>query len=133
MAKVAIIEDDGAIQEMYTLKLGRAGFDVKSASNGVEGLALAEKFKPDIILLDLMMPEMNGDEMLEKMRATPWGKDIKVVVLTNISESEAPDNLEKLDVKYYIVKALHTPTQVVDITKAVAAAKPGESLNMNIA
>ncbi len=119
-SKVAIIEDDAAIQHMYRLKLSRAGFKVCSAHTGIEGLELIEQFKPAVVLLDLMMPEMNGDEMLEKMRATPWGKDIKVVVLTNISESEAPEKLKNLDVKYYIVKAQHTPTQVVTITQAVA-------------
>src|SRR5690242_5097809 len=117
MAKIAIIEDDPAIQQMYKLKLGREGFQVQVAANGREGLELVEKFHPDLILLDLMMPEMNGDEMLEKMRATNWGKDIKVIALTNISKTEAPAKLKQLGVDEYIVKAYHTPTEVASIIK----------------
>jgi DNA-binding NarL/FixJ family response regulator len=64
-----------------------------------------------------MMPEMNGDEMLEKMRATDWGKNIKVVVLTNVGEQEAPDKLKAMQVRAYIVKAEMTPKQVAELAK----------------
>jgi CheY-like chemotaxis protein len=65
------------------------------------------------------MPIMNGDEMLERLRSTNWGKDIKVIILTNISKDEAPSNLRFLDVERYIVKAHHTPQQVIDIIQEV--------------
>ena len=117
MAKIAIIEDDPAIQQMYKLKLGREGFQVQVAANGREGLELVEKFHPDLILLDLMMPEMNGDEMLEKMRATNWGKDIKVVVLTNKGEQEIPEKVRQLNVSAVILKADMTPRQVAELVK----------------
>ena len=66
--KVAIVEDDQAISQMYRFKFEAEGYEVETAANGKLGLELVEKMKPDIILLDLMMPEMNGDEMLKKMR-----------------------------------------------------------------
>ena len=117
MAKVAIIEDDLAIAQMYRIKFESEGFDVDTAENGKAGLELCEKMRPDIVLLDLMMPEMTGDEMLQKLRATDWGKNTKVLILTNMGETEAPDDLKKLNVLDYIVKADMTPRQVADLVK----------------
>jgi DNA-binding response OmpR family regulator len=117
MVKIAIIEDDQAISQMYRLKFDAEGYEVETASNGKIGLELAEHMRPDIILLDLMMPVMNGDEMLEKMRATDWGKDIKVIILTNVGEQEAPETLERLNVRRFIVKADMTPRQVAELVK----------------
>lgn len=117
MSKIAIIEDDLAIAQMYRLKFEAEGFEAEIAENGKLGLVLCEKIKPDIVLLDLMMPEMNGDEMLEKMRSTDWGKKIKVMILTNIGEQEAPESLKNLDVMGYIVKANMTPHQVADLVR----------------
>jgi DNA-binding response OmpR family regulator len=123
MSKVAIIEDDQAISQMYRIKFEAEGFEVETAENGKLGLELADTMRPDIILLDLMMPEMNGDEMLQKLRATSWGKHIKVIILTNVGEQEAPDVLDKLDVRRFIVKAEMTPRQVAEMVKAELAAK----------
>lgn len=116
--KVAIIEDDLAIAQMYRIKFEAEGYEVETASNGRYGLELAENMHPDIILLDLMMPEMSGDEMLVKMRATDWGKDIKVIILTNMGEQEAPDIVKQLSVRRFIVKAEMTPRQVAEVVKA---------------
>lgn len=123
MYKLAIIEDDQAISQMYRLKFDTEGFEVETASDGKLGLELAEKMRPDIILLDLMMPGMNGDEMLAKLRKTPWGKRIKVIILTNMGEQEAPEALKKLDVCRFIVKAEMTPRQVAEMVKAELAEK----------
>jgi DNA-binding response OmpR family regulator len=122
MAKSAIIEDDLAIAQMYRLKFEAEGYKVEIAENGKLGLALCEEMKPDLVLLDLMMPEMNGDEMLAKMRSTDWGKDIKVIILTNVGQQEAPDQLQKLQVCAYIVKAEMTPKQVAELAKKELAA-----------
>ena len=70
--------------------------------------------KPDIILLDLMMPEMNGDEALEKIRASDWGKNIKVIILTNMGEQEIPPKVKELGVSGVILKADMTPRQVAE-------------------
>lgn len=117
MPNIAIIEDDQAISQMYRFKFEAEGFNVQTAENGKLGLALAESMKPDIILLDLMMPEMTGDEMLEKLRATAWGKDIKVIILTNVGEQEIPDNVKQLGVSDVILKADMTPRQVANLVK----------------
>jgi DNA-binding response OmpR family regulator len=117
MIKIAIIEDDPAISQMYRFKFEGQGFDVQTAGNGRLGLELAETMKPDIILLDLMMPEMNGDEMLEKLRATDWGRPIKVIVLTNVGEHEVPARVKELGVSGIILKADMTPSQVAEFVK----------------
>jgi DNA-binding response OmpR family regulator len=122
MAKIAIIEDDQAISQMYRIKFESEGYTVETAENGKLGLALAETLKPDIILLDLMMPEMTGDEMLAKLRATDWGKSIKVVILTNMGEQEIPQDVKKLGVSAVILKADMTPRQVADLVKKQLAA-----------
>jgi len=121
MHKIAIIEDDQAISQMYRLKFETEGFEVETASNGKLGLELAESWRPDIILLDLMMPEMNGDEVLDKLRKTSWGKDIKVIILTNMGEQEAPESV-KHQASRFIVKAEMTPRQVAEMVKAELAA-----------
>jgi DNA-binding response OmpR family regulator len=115
--KIAVIEDDLPICEMYEFKLISSGFEVKVGHNGAEGERLIQNFLPDLILLDLKMPVMSGDEMLERIRATDWGAKIRVIILTNISRDEAPHNLRFLNVDRYIVKAHHTPQQVIDIVK----------------
>ena len=117
MKKIAIIEDDLAIAQMYRMKFEAEGYRVEIAENGRLGLALCEQMKPDVVLLDLMMPEMNGDEMLSKMRATDWGKHIKVIVLTNVGEQEAPEDLKQLGVTAFIAKAEMSPKQVAEFVK----------------
>lgn len=120
--KIAIIEDDQAISQMYRIKFEAEGFEVETAEDGKLGIKLAESMRPDIILLDLMMPEMNGDEALAAIRATEWGKDVKVIILTNMGEQEAPPVLKTLNVRRFIVKAEMTPRQVAEMVKAELAA-----------
>jgi DNA-binding response OmpR family regulator len=117
MTKIAIIEDDQAISQMYRFKFEAEGYTVETAGNGKLGLGLAETMKPDIILLDLMMPEMNGDEMLALLRKTDWGKDIKVIILTNMGEQEIPQAIKELGVSGVILKANMTPRQVAELVK----------------
>ncbi|MDB5185190.1 MAG: hypothetical protein JWN38_998 [Candidatus Saccharibacteria bacterium] len=117
--KIAIVEDDRSIADMYAFKLGHSGFLVQVARNGVEGLEMIKAFRPDLILLDLKMPIMPGDEMLEQLRSHEWGTEIKVIILTNISKDEAPHKLRFLNVERYIVKAHYTPSQVMAVIKEV--------------
>jgi DNA-binding response OmpR family regulator len=117
--KIAVVEDDTAIASMYEFKLSNSGFHVQTAADGTQGLALAGSFFPDLILLDLLLPGMSGHEMLEKLRETDWGAKIRVIILTNLSKDEAPHGLRLLNVDRYVVKAHHTPAQVVDIVKEV--------------
>lgn len=115
--KIAIVEDDLAISQMYRIKFESEGFEVETAENGKVGLALAESMKPDMILLDLMMPEMTGDVMLAKLRATEWGKDVKVIILTNMGEQEVPESVRNMGVVAFILKADMTPRQVAELVK----------------
>ena len=115
--KILLVEDTEAIRLMYEMKFQREGFTVITAQDGEEGLQMAEEHKPDIVLLDLMMPVMNGQEMLHQMRKQDWGEHIKVFILTNVSKSEAPFELRAHVIENYIVKALHTPAQVVSIVE----------------
>jgi len=117
MTKIVIIEDDPVISQMYRMKFEADGFDVQLANNGKRGVELVEAFSPDIILLDLQMPEMNGVDVLEIIRKNSWGKDIPVIILTNMGEEESPKEIRALGIHSYIVKANLTPRQVVQRVK----------------
>jgi DNA-binding response OmpR family regulator len=117
MTKIAIIEDDLAISQMYRIKFESEGYKVFTAENGRLGFELLKTEKPDIVLLDLMMPERNGDEMLVDLRKTDWGRDMKVIILTNMGEQEAPEIIKSLNVSAFIVKADMTPRQVAELVE----------------
>ncbi len=117
--KVLIVEDDEPIRNLYVMKLVQAGYETISAENGLIGFRLAESEMPDLILLDLRMPIMNGDEMLAKLRSTDWGSSMRVIILTNISKNEAPHSLRFLHVDRYVTKVHHTPSQIADMVREV--------------
>ncbi len=117
MTKIAIIEDDAVINQMYRMKFEAEGFDVQVANNGKTGVEMVKTFAPDMVLLDLRMPEMTGDEALAKIRSQPWGSNIPVILLTNTGIEESPKSLKDLNVHSYIVKAELTPSQVVEKVK----------------
>ncbi|HEU4914891.1 MAG TPA: response regulator [Candidatus Saccharimonadales bacterium] len=119
--KIAIIEDDQAISQMYRIKFEAEGYTVETADNGQLGLELVEKMRPNIVLLDLMMPVMTGEEALAKLRAAEWGKGIKVIILTNKGEQEIPDEVKEMGVTAIILKADMTPRQVAELVKAKLA------------
>lgn len=122
MTKIAIIEDDPTISQMYRMKFEADGFDVQLADNGLRGVSLVEHYTPDLILLDLQMPQMNGAEALKRIREAQWGKDIPVIILTNLGEEEAPKEIRGLGIHSYIVKAELTPRQVVQRVKEALGA-----------
>lgn len=113
MTKIAIIEDDPTISQMYRMKFEADGFDVRMAGNGKIGVDLVKSFKPDIILLDIQMPEMDGAAALKLIREHKDSKDTPVIILTNLGEEEAPSEMRSLGISSYIVKANNTPRQVV--------------------
>jgi len=117
MTKIAIIEDDAVISQMYRMKFEADGFEVQLANNGERGVAMVESFAPDLILMDLQMPQMGGAEALSIIRKHPWGKDIPVIILTNLGEEESPKEIRALGIHSYIVKAELTPRQVVQRVK----------------
>jgi CheY-like chemotaxis protein len=103
---------------MYRIKFEAEGYTVETAANGKLGLALAEEMRPDIILTDLMMPIMDGEQMLTELRKTDWGKKIKVIVLTNRGEQEISDVIRSAGVEAVILKAAMTPRQVAELVKS---------------
>ena len=119
MTKIAIIEDDAVINQMYRMKFEADGFEVQVANNGKAGVELAESFRPDLILMDLQMPEMTGEQALQHIRGQDWGRNTPVIILTNLGVEESPKTLKDLGIASYIVKAELTPSQVVAHAKEV--------------
>ena len=118
MTKIAIIEDNQTIGRMYGMKFEADGFEVRIAIDGKAGVDLVKTFNPDIILLDIQMPEMDGAEALKLIREDEASKSTPVIILTNIGEEEAPSEMKALNVHSYIVKANYTPRQVVALVKS---------------
>lgn len=117
MSKILIIEDDPLMSRMYKRVLEMEGFTVELALDGVEGYEKAETFAPDLILLDVMMPKMNGIQTLEKLKLNPATAQIQVVMLTNLANKvDAKATLEKGAIKY-LIKSEYDPKQVVQILK----------------
>ena len=122
MTKIAIIEDDPVISQMYRMKFESDGFDVQLANNGELGVNLVEQFHPDIILLDLQMPEMDGAAALQHIRKSKTTKHTPEIILTNLGAEEAPKEIHNLGIHSYIVKAVLTPRQVVERVKEALGA-----------
>jgi len=102
---ILVVEDEQGIQRVLCDKLREEGFSVLEAKNGEEGLAIAKSSHPDLILLDILMPIMDGIEMLKRLRTDEWGKGVQVILLTNLSEEEKVSNAMELGIFDYLVKA----------------------------
>lgn len=119
MTKILIIEDDPLMSRMYQKIFTFEKYEVEVANDGEEGLAKALMIKPTIILLDVMMPKMNGLQVLESLKAQEITKSIPVVMLTNLAgEQDAETALSKGAVKY-IIKSEYDPKQVADMVKQI--------------
>ena len=117
--KVVIVEDDIMLAEIYQTLLTAHGFTALVANDGRSGADLVIAEQPDLVLLDLMLPQLSGDQVLYELRSNELTKDTKVIMLTNISETEAPENLDKLNFSRYIVKANLISNQLPDICREV--------------
>ncbi len=103
--KIVIVEDNYALSDIYKTRLEMLGYTVFTAYDGVQALSVIEKELPDLVLLDLMVPKIAGDQVLERMRESDWGKHIKVMIISNLNEAEAPAGLRNLGIEGYAVKA----------------------------
>jgi len=112
--QILIVEDDSFLLQMYTTKLTKAGYEVKSANDGNQALKKARELKPDIILLDLLIPLKNGFEVLEELKIDKDTQDIPVMVLSNMSEREDVQKCLQLGAVDYLIKAHFVPSEVIN-------------------
>jgi DNA-binding response OmpR family regulator len=118
MAKILLVEDDSLFVKMYEKKFAHEGIDLETAFDGEEGVQKAKDVKPDLIVLDLMLPKMAGSEVLKEIKENPETREIPVVILTNLSTSaEEVNRCIQLGVKETLLKTDVTPGQVVEIIK----------------
>lgn len=103
--RVVVAEDDNAIASAYKLGLGYHGFDIELATDGKEAISAIKRKPPDILLLDIIMPNMDGFEVLEKLRATKEHKDLPVIVLTNLGQPADAQRAARLGARAYLIKA----------------------------
>ena len=105
MTKVMLVEDDKSLREIYSIRLVAEGYEVVSAGDGEEALAMAVKERPDLIVSDVMMPKISGFDMLDILRSTPETKDIKVIMMTALSSEDQRQRGESLGANKYLVKS----------------------------
>ena len=117
--KVLIVEDDPTLAEMYGTKFTAEGFEVLHAADGVEGLEIARAKKPEAILLDVMMPKLDGFATLKELRADKTMKKVPVVMLTNLGQEEDIKKGKELGADDYFVKANQTPAEIVAKVKGL--------------
>jgi DNA-binding response OmpR family regulator len=110
--KIVIVEDNPSLADIYKTRLEMQGYTCFIGYNGITALYFIQKELPDLILLDLMIPDISGDEVLETLRKTEWGKDLKVLVISNLNEADAPRNLRSLGIVGYAVKANLADNQI---------------------
>jgi len=124
MAKIMLVEDDNNLREIYEARLLAEGYEIVSARDGEEALALAVKEKPDLIISDVMMPKISGFDMLDILRSTPETKYTKVIMMTALSQAEDKTRADKLGADRYLVKSQVTLEDVAKVAKEVLS---GES------
>jgi CheY-like chemotaxis protein len=140
MPKVLLVEDDNNLREIFQMRLQAEGYSTVVAADGEEGLTMAMKEKPDLLIADVMMPKLSGFEMVENLRAAPETKDIKVIMMTALGQAEDQARGEKLGVLKYLVKSQVTLEDFARVVKealgpgspnASAAPQPGPAPNNN--
>lgn len=124
-AKVLVVEDEEILLTALREELESGGYEVDGAADGEEGLEKVKSFKPDLILLDLVMPKMDGMEMLQKLKSDPQTRDILVVILTNLSDYEKISEALSLGAMDYLVKANYKLEDLLDKVKTVLSRKAG--------
>ncbi len=115
--KILLVEDDEGLAQVYVTRLDIEGFEVKRVPNGEDALASALQFKPDLILLDVMMPKVNGFDVLDILRNTPETTNIKVIMLTALSQEADRKKAEEMGVDDYLVKSQVVISDVVERVK----------------
>ena len=117
MQRILIVEDEPTLQKTLSVALEQAGYEIKGALDGEIGLKLAKEMKPDLILLDLILPKMDGFEVLEEIKKDEGIKDIPVIILTNLESSQDIEKALVLGAKTYLVKANYDLKDVIQKVK----------------
>ncbi len=117
MAKVLVIEDDKFLREMITRKLAKDGYEVSEALDGKQGLEKMRELKPDLILLDLIMPNVGGFEVLEQAKEDDEIKDIPIVILSNLGQKSEVERGIQLGAEDFLIKAHFTPKEIINKVK----------------
>lgn len=119
---IMIVEDDSFVMDIFKTKLLQEGFLVVEAINGIEALKKLKNVKPDLMLLDIIMPYVSGLEVLKKMKENEDTKNIPVILLTNLSQKEEVDKGMELGARDYLIKSHFTPSEVLEKIKNYLAA-----------
>lgn len=127
MAKIMLVEDDNNLREIYEARLLAEGYEIVSAKDGEEALAMAVKEKPDLIISDVMMPKISGFDMLDILRSTPETKNTKVIMMTALSQVEDKTRADKLGADRYLVKSQVTLEDVAKVARDVLSGEDGSS------
>jgi DNA-binding response OmpR family regulator len=117
MKQILLVEDDPFLIDIYTTKLRESGFFVEVATNGEIALRKIKEKKPDLMVLDIVLPQTDGWEVLREIRSQPELKDLKVIILSNLGQKEEVEKGVELGATKYLIKAHYTPTQVVEEIK----------------
>lgn len=121
--KVLLVEDEKMLADMYQAKFTKEGLEVIKAEDGAKGLELAKQHKPDIILLDIILPKLDGFAVLKELKKDPMTSDIHVLLLTNLGQEEDVSKGQKLGADDYFIKANHTPAEIVEKVKYLLSKK----------
>lgn len=124
MAKIMLVEDDNSLREIYSIRLVAEGYEVVSAGDGEEALAMAVQERPDLVLSDVMMPKISGFDMLDILRSTPETKNIKVIMMTALSSEDQRQRGESLGADKYLVKSQVGIEDVINAVHEVMGDKP---------
>jgi CheY-like chemotaxis protein len=123
MTKILIVEDDSFVIDIYHTKLSQEGYEVIEARNGIEAMKKLEEIRPDLILLDIIMPYMDGLEVLRKIKKDEKLKTIPIILLTNLSQKEEINEGLGLGVDDYLIKSHFTPSEVLEKIKICLGSK----------
>jgi len=116
---IVIVEDNPALSEIYKTRLELIGYRCVVAQDGIAALYHIQKETPDLVLLDIMIPNVSGDQILTRMRTNDWGKNVPVVIISNLNESEAPPGLRQLGIVDYLIKANLSDDQIDKIVNKI--------------
>jgi two-component system response regulator MprA len=105
LTKIVIVEDDQALGDIYKTRLELLGYQCFVATDGIQALEVIERERPALVLLDILLPKVMGDQVLKVLRASDWGKNIKVLIISNLNETDAPAGIREQGIEGYAVKA----------------------------